>query len=178
VSDDPAPLVPGDCDLRDYPDMPLEVQRFRDSDFVANEAPEAIVAAFLLWSASWHQVPAGSLPDSNRVLAQLAGYGRSVPGFLKVRDGALRGFIKCSDGRLYHPVIAEKALKALESRDRYRHERFQSAVRQHNKRDRDEDGGQDQLQNLSLERWKVAGRPATMADLRAFLTRDTAQCHA
>ncbi|QHJ01642.1 hypothetical protein GT347_20180 [Xylophilus rhododendri] len=29
-----------------------------------------------------------------------------------VRSGALRGWVLCSDGRLYHPVVSEKALIA------------------------------------------------------------------
>lgn len=92
--------------------MPLDVVRLRDSDLVAMESAEAFRAAVMLWCASWHQVPAGSLPDDDRVLSNLAGYGRVVKEWQKERDGALRGWIKCSDGRLYHPVVAEKAVEA------------------------------------------------------------------
>lgn len=107
-----APLTPGDCDLRDFAFMPLDVVRLRDSDLAATEDPEACWAAVLLWAASWHQVPAASLPDDDRVLANLAGYGRVVREWQKVRAGALRGWLRCTDGRLYHPVVAEKANEA------------------------------------------------------------------
>jgi hypothetical protein len=92
--------------------MPLDIQRLRDSDLAAESTPEECWAALLLWGAAWQQVPAASLPDNDRVLANLAGYGRVVEAWLKVRAGALRNFILCSDGRLYHPVVAEKALTA------------------------------------------------------------------
>lgn len=114
------PLVPADCDLRDFHFMPLDVVRLRDSDLAALESPEACWAAVLLWAASWHQVPAGSLPSDDRILSRLAGYGRVVAEWAKVKAGALRGWITCSDGRLYHPVIAEKAREAWDSKLRQR----------------------------------------------------------
>jgi hypothetical protein len=52
------------------------------------------------------------LPDDDKTLAQLAGFGRVVTEWRKVREGALRGWVACSDGRLYHPVVAEKARDA------------------------------------------------------------------
>lgn len=115
-----APLTPPDCDLRDFAFMPLDVVRLRDSDLVAMESAEAFRAAVMLWCASWHQLPAASLPDDDRVLANLAGYGRVVKEWQKERDGALRGWVKCSDGRLYHPVVAEKAIEAWREKAEYR----------------------------------------------------------
>lgn len=116
MNDLPAPLVHAEVDIQSYPYMPLDVRRLRDSDLAALESPEACWAAVLLWSASWHQVPAASLPDDDKVLANLAGYGRVVKEWLKVRVGALRGWVKCSDFRLYHPVVAEKAIEVWKSR--------------------------------------------------------------
>jgi hypothetical protein len=54
-------------------------------------------------------VPAASLPDDDRFLAKAAGYGRVVKEWMNIREGALHGWVKCADGRLYHPVVAEKA---------------------------------------------------------------------
>lgn len=110
------PLTPVDCDLRDFAFMPLDVVRLRDSDLVSLETAESFRAAVMLWCASWHQLPAGSLPDDDRVLANLAGYGRVVKEWLKDKPGAMRGWIKCSDGRLYHPVVSEKAKEAWASK--------------------------------------------------------------
>ena len=108
----PKPLVPFEIDLRDFPYMPLDVVRLRDSELAVVLSGEEFRSAVLLWCASWHQVPASSLPDDDRLLASLAGFGRDIKGWKAVRQAALRGFIACSDARLYHPVIAEKALKA------------------------------------------------------------------
>jgi hypothetical protein len=73
----------------------------------------------MLWGAAWHQVPAASLPDDDRVLARYAGYGRAVEQWKLIREGALRGFVRCRDGRLYHRTLAEKANAAWQSRLKY-----------------------------------------------------------
>ncbi|QQQ19821.1 hypothetical protein JIP62_06975 [Brevundimonas vitis] len=119
------PLTPADCDLQDFPFMPLHVARLRDSDLASEECPEACWYALLLWAASWHQIPAGSLPDNEAVLTKLIGLGRDVRTFRKHRAGAMRGFVKCSDGRLYHPVVAEQVLEAWE---RKRQQRWRSEL--------------------------------------------------
>ena len=110
------PLTPVDLDLRNFPYMPLDVIRLRDSDIAVVSSGEEFRAAVLLWCSAWHQVPAASLPDDDRLLASLAGYGRDIDGWLKVKEVAMRGFVLCSDGRFYHQVIAEKALEADEKR--------------------------------------------------------------
>jgi hypothetical protein len=71
----PAPLLPPTVDLRDYEWMPLDVVRLRDSKTVTKVRAEEFRAAVLLWCASWHQVPAASVPDDEEELAKLAGYG-------------------------------------------------------------------------------------------------------
>jgi len=105
----PAPLVAPDTDLRDFPFMPLFVARLRDSDFAARASGDEFRAGIFLLSAAWCQLPAASVPDDDVVLSQLAGYGRAVKEWRSVRAGALHGFVKCADGRLYHPVLAEVA---------------------------------------------------------------------
>lgn len=132
----PTPLTPSDCDLRDFAFMPLDVVRLRDSDLAALESPEACWAAVLLWAASWHQIPAASIPDDDRVLANLAGYGRVVKEWQRVREGSLRGWVKCSDGRLYHPVVAEKANEAWLGKEEYRARREAERLRKQEERER------------------------------------------
>ena len=134
------PLTPPDCDLRNFPFMPLDVLRLRDSDLSALESAEAFRAAVLLWCASWHQVPAASLPKDDHVLSNLAGFGRVVKEWQKVKKGALRGWVECDDGRLYHPVIAEKALDALEGKYKQLWRTEIGRIRKHNQRHQ-----QDQL---------------------------------
>lgn len=108
------PLTPHDCNLQDYPAMLLDVARLRDSGLATEESPESFRAAVLLWAASWHQIPAASIPDSDAWMAKQCGYallGKIDRKWAKVKPGALRSWLTCSDGRLYHPVVAEKALE-------------------------------------------------------------------
>ena len=114
MSDDsicPSPLVPPEVDLRDFPFMPVDIVRLFNSEFHAQADDAAWRAGFTLWLKSYHQVPAASIPDDDVALARLAELGRDVKGWKRIRTMALRGWVKCSDGRLYHPVVAEKALE-------------------------------------------------------------------
>lgn len=111
------PLTPSDCDLRDFTFMPLDAARLMDSDLFALSTGDEFKAALALWCKAWLQVPSGSLPNDDRVLAHLSGAGTR---WKKVRDMALRGFVVCSDGRLYHPVVAEKAREAWAKKQSYR----------------------------------------------------------
>jgi hypothetical protein len=116
----PAPLTPPEADLQDFPFMPLHVARLRDSDLAAEGEPEANWYAVLLWAASWHQLPAGSLPDNDTVLMRIVGLGRDVKTWARHKAGALRGFVHCSDGRLYHPIVAEQVNTAWSEKLAYR----------------------------------------------------------
>lgn len=135
ATDLPAPLVPADVDLRGLPFMPLDVNRLRDSDLAIEASGDEFRAAVLLWCASWNQVPAGSLPDAEQALAAYAGFGRDLKSWKKVRDGALRGFVKCSDGRLYHPVVAEKAIDAWAQRVEHREKTANETERKRKERE-------------------------------------------
>jgi hypothetical protein len=112
----PAPPIPCDVDLRDFRFMPLDVVQLQNSETWAMADGSTAKALINLWTRAWHQVPAGSLPEDDSLLRTWAG----VPDWESVRRTALRGFIKCSDGRLYHRVICEKALAAWNERKRFR----------------------------------------------------------
>lgn len=133
----PPPPVPADCDLTDFKFMPLDVARLRDSNLASDETPASCWAAVLLWSAAWHQIPSGSLPNDDRWIAKAAGYasrGRIDREWAEVRPGALRGFVQCSDGRLYHPVVAEKAREAWEAKRDQRWRSECARIKKHNDR--------------------------------------------
>ena len=108
----PAPLVPGEVDLRDFAFMPLEVSRLLRSRtwLKARRRPEIGFYLVNLWAGAWHEVPAGSLPDDDDVLADLA---RCTPArWNKLRGEVMAAWVRCADGRLYHPVVCEKAREA------------------------------------------------------------------
>jgi hypothetical protein len=63
----PAPPIPCDVDLRDFHFMPLDVVRLQNSETWAIADGWAAKALVNLWTRSWHQVPAGSLPDDDNL---------------------------------------------------------------------------------------------------------------
>jgi uncharacterized protein YdaU (DUF1376 family) len=106
----PQPFVSNDIDLRTSTWMRLDINRLLDSDLYALSSGEEFKAALTLWCKSWHQVPAGSLPEDDRVLAHLAGVSASK--WSKLRDMAMKNWVLCSDNRYYHPVVTEQASAA------------------------------------------------------------------
>jgi hypothetical protein len=116
----PPPPVPPDAGLRDFPFMQLDVVRLRNSGLAGEANGDEFRAAILLICASWHELPAGSLPDNDLQLRRYADYGRRIEEFKTVKAGALPGWRKCSDGRLYHPLVAEKAKQAWLTRLNHR----------------------------------------------------------
>jgi hypothetical protein len=128
----PDPLTPPDCDLRGLPYMPLDVIRLIDSDMFAETTGDEFKAAVALWCKSWTQVPAASLPNKDMVLAHLSG---NAAKWKRIKEGAMRGWILCSDDRWYHPVVAEKALAALPGREEFNHKRSAEAERKARERE-------------------------------------------
>lgn len=124
----PAPLTPPDCDLRDFPFMPLLIERLRRSRawLICRRRPELAFFLLNLWMRSWHEVPAASIEDDEDVLADAA--MADPKRWAKLRADLLRGWVKCSDGRLYHPTVAEAALDAFAKKTKQR-ARTQAASR-------------------------------------------------
>ncbi len=106
------PLTPAACDLRDFPKMMVDVPRLFASEFnaLASRSPMAWMVGHKLWYRAWHQVPAASLPDDDEQLCHLAELGFDTKTWRKVKSIALRKWVLCDDGRLYHPTVAEAAL--------------------------------------------------------------------
>lgn len=103
----PEPLVTAEVDLRDFAFTPMYRARLFGSAFHARVTDAEWRAGVTLWLKSQDQAPSGSLPDDDIDLCRLAELGRDLKTWRKIRPGALRGWVKCSDGRLYHRVIAE-----------------------------------------------------------------------
>jgi len=135
MTDLPEPLTPPEADLQGYGFMPLYGHRLFGSGFNALSNDAEWRAGVTLWWAAWNQVPAGSLPDDDAALARLADLGRDVRRWRRLRANALRGFVKCADGRLYHTVLAPLVIEAWARR---------SADRRKKRRWRDKRLGQGQ----------------------------------
>ena len=115
----PEPLTPSNCDLRDFRWMKLDIVALFNSDFNMTADDTAWRAGVTLWGRAWHQVPAGSLPNDELTLCNLAGFGRDMKTWRRIRNIALRGFILCTDGRLYHTFLCPMAKEAHEEKCRF-----------------------------------------------------------
>ncbi|QOL83127.1 DUF1376 domain-containing protein [Pseudooceanicola spongiae] len=118
------PLQWGDT-LSNHDWIPLYINRLLTSDFIAYSVAEGrrgdIGTALILWSESFKQDPAGTLPDDDVQLAQIARFGSDIEGWKAAREGVLHGWQATQiDGestrsrartqRLGHAVISEIAL--------------------------------------------------------------------
>lgn len=109
-------------DLRDFRWMQFDILALQNSWFFSTATPEEGWAAFRLWMAAWHQVPAGTLPNDERWLCSRAGLGQDLKRWAVLRGMALHGF-KLSDpqlggdGLLHHAFLEDKADAAQTFRD-------------------------------------------------------------
>lgn len=118
-----APPISPDVELRDFQFMPLDVGRLRRSKawLICKRRPELAFYMVNLWTAAWHDLPAGSLEDDDDVLADLA---MCPPkDWSRVKADVMRGWTKCSDGRLYHAVVIEKVIEAWRSKLEHAYDR-------------------------------------------------------
>ncbi|MFY3460546.1 DUF1376 domain-containing protein [Achromobacter xylosoxidans] len=141
----PPPLTSPECDLRGMQFMPLDTVRLLDSDLFALSSGDEFKAAVALWCKSWLQVPAASLPNDDRILAFLSG----AKNWSKVKKEAMRGWMLCSDNRWYHPVVAEKAVEAMDRREDWREAEDNKKSRQQRWRERCKSLGEE-LRGLGI----------------------------
>ncbi len=113
MTDLPAPPVQANLDVSKLAGFMLNVDKLMNSVLWASSTGDEFKAALGLWCRAWKQVPAGSLPDDERVLAAWSGAGSK---WRKVRDAAMRGFELCADGRYYHGVLCDDAIRASKAR--------------------------------------------------------------
>src|SRR5208283_1716463 len=71
----PKPLVPPDLDLRNLHGFMLDAERLMASELWALSTGEEFKAAVGLWCRAWKQIPAGSLPNDEKILAAFSGAG-------------------------------------------------------------------------------------------------------
>lgn len=132
----PAPFVPADADLRDFAYTPIFRSRLFGSAFHARVSDSEWRAGVTLWLKSWEQTPAGSLPNDDIELCRLAELGRDMKSWKKIKNGALHGWVKCNDGRLYHKVVAQSVLEALDRKLRHRWKNECGRIKKANQRNK------------------------------------------
>ena len=126
----PPPLVPAEVDCTDLDGFMLNAERLMASELVALSSHEVIGAALLLWCRAWKQRPAASLPNDEKVMAAFS--RMPLQRFRKLREEVLRGFVLCSDGRLYHSTLAKEAINAYERKVTFQRKREADAERLRN----------------------------------------------
>lgn len=160
----PQALVPAECDLRDFAFMPLQVERLRRSKAWLKCKRNPALAFYMvnLWTASWHDVPAGSLEDDDDVLADLAMCDPSK--WEKVKTDALHGWVAGGDGRIYNPTVCEQARVAWDSKLDQRWRTECARIKKH------ADRHKIVLPRPTFDDWMSAGCPQGQ---RLYVPRDT-----
>lgn len=158
-----APLTPPDCDLTDFPFMPLEVARLRRSKawLICKRTPALAFYMLNLWTACWHERPAGSLEDDDDVLADQAMCDPAK--WDKVKADVLRGWVLCDDGRYYHPTVCEKVVEAWNAKLDQRWRTECARIKKHN------DRHGTNVPRPTFDEWLSAGCPQGQ---RLPVTRD------
>lgn len=155
----PDPPIPDDVDLRSNTWMKLDLSRLQSSDFIHLANNEEFGAAIKLWTESMRQLPAGSLPNNDKIISSLAGYATPSKRWQKVKPMAMHGFTLCSDGRWYHPVLAEMALDAYSNKWQ-----APASSNPNDKRAKDRE---------RLRRWRAAKKAANLGQVMKAETPET-----
>lgn len=92
----------------------LDIERIKQSDTWALASLDVRPWLLMLWSESWGQVPCGSLPADDALIA--ARIGMAPKAFAKAREALMRGWWPAEDGRLYHDTIAARVQSMLEAK--------------------------------------------------------------
>lgn len=113
----PQPFTPPDCDLTSHTYFPLHYDRLLRSKWWRRASDLARSRNMDLWAHAFREIPAASLPDDDADLADMAGFGRDIGTFLKVKDELLEPWVLCADGRWYHPTLSEVAAELWDRMD-------------------------------------------------------------
>lgn len=167
--------MPPDTDIRDLDGFMLNTERLMASELWALSTGEEFKAALGLWCRAWKQTPPGSLPDDDRVLAAFSGAGAR---WKKLKAMALRGFIKCADGRLYHKTLCDDVMRAA-AKKAGRHERTRVAnSRWGDRTEVDGDRAERRSQRLSEARKRGRHTPEEWEALLQVFGRRCLKCGA
>lgn len=114
-----APYGPSTC-VQHFHKMPLDVVRLQQSSLwmEAEDDPWLGYAAMNIWISAWMNVPTGSIDFNDRLIHKRARVPKDQ--WIRIADRIREGFETYSDGRQYHPVLVEMAIRALEASQKQR----------------------------------------------------------
>ena len=94
----------------------LDHERIAQSSTWAVAGTEGRPWLLMLWMTAWQQVPCGSLPEDEEIIAALIGCPPKT--WAKLRKSLLRGWAEADDGRLYHATITIRVREMVEQRSK------------------------------------------------------------
>lgn len=138
MSDLPDPPYSADTRAKGWR-FELDLERVMQSDTWALATPELRPWLLMLWTVAWQQVPCGSMPSDDALIA--ARLGMKPANFKKTKDVLMRGWWAANDGRLYHGTIAERVLDMLGRKEGERKRKAEYRARMDAERKPAESGG-------------------------------------
>lgn len=129
----------------------LDLERVMQSDTWALASPDVRPWLLMLWTVAWQQVPCGSMPAEDDLIA--ARLGMKPAAFKKAKGVLMRGWIPAEDGRLYHRTIVERVVDMLGRKEGERKRKAEYRERMEAERKASESSGVP-----GLSRGTVAGR--------------------
>lgn len=112
----PAPY-PSDTKAKGWR-LELDMEQFRQSDTWALASAPVKPWLLMLWAVAWEQVPCGSLPSDDELIA--ARLGLDLESFMTMKRVLMRGWWQAEDGRFYHDVMVSRVSAMLEKKDKDR----------------------------------------------------------
>lgn len=112
----PAPY-PSDTKAKGWR-LELDMEQFRQSDTWALASAPVRPWLLMLWAVAWEQVPCGSLPSDDELIA--ARLGLDLDSFMTMKRVLMRGWWLAEDGRFYHDVMVSRVSAMLEKKDKDR----------------------------------------------------------
>jgi hypothetical protein len=150
----------------------LDLERVMQSDTWALASPDNRPWLLMLWAVAWQQVPCGSMPSDEALIA--ARLGMKTATFKKVKDVLMRGWWKADDGRLYHDTIIERVADMMGRKEGERKRKAEYRARMDAERKTAESAGvprmshgtdmgqtRDSMGTDAGRTWESGGRDAT-----------------
>lgn len=142
---DPRPVPPYPANIRARGwRFELDYEQIEQSSTWQKAKPAVRPWLLMLWMLSWRQVPCGSWPADEEVIA--GALGMDEDDWTKHRAVLMRGWTEHADGRLYHPTIS---IRVLEMMARRRSEADRKAAQRSTKKPVPADGDSSNVPPMS-----------------------------
>jgi len=108
--------------------LELDMEQVAQSDTWALAKPSQRPWLLMLWAVAWQQVPCGSMPDDDELVA--AKLGLKEEEFKTMKRSLFRGWWLASDGRLYQETLTSRVLDMIDKRESAKGRKTKSRISQ------------------------------------------------